>query len=89
MRAQADKRTSGQGQRIAGSLVRAIPLWAGLMALPAPLVAAYDVVEVPNGGTIAGTVTLIGPAPLPKGFNLVTFPDPEYCGRISNGKVLH
>lgn len=63
----------------------AIVLCAGTMAALAPSVSAYDVVEVPSGGTITGTVTLIGPAPLPKGFNLVTFPDPEYCGRISNG----
>jgi hypothetical protein len=35
---------------------------------------------------------LSGPIPEPKGFNLVTFPDPTYCGRISNGKgwrLLH
>jgi len=45
----------------------------------------YGVVEVRDGGVIAGTVTLDGPPPEPKGFNLVTFPDPEYCGRISDG----
>lgn len=53
---------------------------------------AYEVVEVENGGTISGVVTLKGPAPKPKAFNLVTFPDPEYCGRISNGdgwRLLH
>lgn len=70
----------------------AIVLYAGTIAALAPSVSAYDVVEAPSGGTITGTVTLIGPAPLPKGFNLVTFPDPEYCGRISNGngwRLLH
>ena len=46
---------------------------------------AYDVVDVDNGGTITGVVTLQGAIPTPKAFNLVTFPDPEYCGRISNG----
>ena len=46
---------------------------------------AYDVVEVENAGTITGIVTLKGQTPAPKAFNLVTFPDPEYCGRISNG----
>ena len=53
---------------------------------------AYDVVEVQHGGTIEGTVTLSGPVPEPKGFNLITFPDPAYCGRISNGqgwRLLH
>jgi hypothetical protein len=47
---------------------------------------AYDVVEVQDGGTITGIVTLNGRPPAPKAYNLVTFPDPEYCGRISDGR---
>src|SRR5512132_3624986 len=47
---------------------------------------SYDVVEVQRGGTLDGRVTLAGAVPEPKGFNLITFPDPAYCGRISNGK---
>jgi len=47
---------------------------------------AYEVAKVDHGGTIFGRVNLIGEAPKPKAFNLITFPDPEYCGRISNGK---
>ena len=47
---------------------------------------SYEVVEVRDGGTIEGRVTLQGTVPDPKGFNLITFPDPQYCGRISNGK---
>ncbi len=53
---------------------------------------AYEVVEVQHGGTVTGRITLSGPVPEPKGFNLITFPDPAYCGRISNGKgwrLLH
>ncbi len=53
---------------------------------------AYEVVEVEHSGTIEGTITLDGPVPEPKGFNLITFPDPAYCGRISNGRgwrLLH
>jgi hypothetical protein len=46
---------------------------------------AYDVINVEDGGTIKGTVTLKGTAPAPKAYNLITFPDPEYCGRISDG----
>ncbi len=46
---------------------------------------AYEVIDVQHSGTIEGTVTLDGPVPEPKGFNLITFPDPAYCGRISNG----
>ena len=49
-------------------------------------VSAYRVAEVEHGGSISGRVTLQGqPMPTSQGFNLVTFPDPEYCGRISNG----
>ena len=53
---------------------------------------SYDVIEVPHGGTIEGTIRLEGAVPEPKGFNLITFPDPAYCGRISNGRgwrLLH
>ena len=46
---------------------------------------AYEVTEVKEGATIQGTVTLKGAAPPPKAYNLITFPDPEYCGRISDG----
>ncbi|WP_447979586.1 carboxypeptidase regulatory-like domain-containing protein [Candidatus Nitrospira bockiana] len=61
----------------------AASLWLSVFGVR---VHAYDVVDVPNGGTIAGIVTLKGQTPAPKAFNLVTFPDPEYCGRISNGQ---
>ena len=47
---------------------------------------AYQEVQVTDGGTITGKVTLKGNKPAPRGFNLVTFPDPVYCGRISNGQ---
>ncbi|HEU4684455.1 MAG TPA: carboxypeptidase regulatory-like domain-containing protein [Nitrospira sp.] len=72
--------------------------WLRVMVLAVMLLAypvtggAYDVIDVHDGGTITGTVKLDGPVPEPKGFNLITFPDPAYCGRISNGKgwrLLH
>ncbi len=47
---------------------------------------AYQEVTVTDGGTITGKVTLKGNKPAPRGFNLVIFPDPVYCGRISNGQ---
>lgn len=47
---------------------------------------AYEEASVTNGGTLVGIVTLKGGKPVPRGFNLVTFPDPLYCGRISNGQ---
>jgi carboxypeptidase family protein len=46
----------------------------------------YEEITVANGGSLAGTVTLLGEVPKPKGYNLVTFPDPVYCGRISDGR---
>lgn len=47
---------------------------------------AYEESRVMDGGTLTGTVKLMGDVPKPKGYNLVTFPDPVYCGRISNGQ---
>lgn len=46
---------------------------------------AYDEIAVTDGGSITGTVTMTGGKPTPKGYNLITFPDPVYCGRISTG----
>jgi hypothetical protein len=46
---------------------------------------AYEEVTVTDGGSISGTVTMTGGKPTPKGYNLITFPDPVYCGRISTG----
>ena len=46
---------------------------------------AYEETTVVDGGTITGKVTMTGGKPTPKGFNLVIFPDPVYCGRISTG----
>jgi hypothetical protein len=46
---------------------------------------AYEGMPVKDGGTITGKVTMTGGKPTPKGFNLITFPDPVYCGRISTG----
>jgi polysaccharide lyase family 4-like protein len=48
-------------------------------------VGAYEEVPVTDAGTLVGVVTFKGGKPVPRGFNLVTFPDPVYCGRISNG----
>ncbi len=46
---------------------------------------SYTEVKVTNGGTIRGQVTLKGDKPRPMAFNLVTIPDPVFCGRISTG----
>ncbi|MGQ0665478.1 MAG: hypothetical protein ACT4O4_00430 [Nitrospiraceae bacterium] len=47
---------------------------------------AYEEVPVTDGGTVSGTIMLAGEVPKPKGYNLVTLPDPYYCGRISDGQ---
>ena len=63
-----------------------------VMTVTASAAIAYDVIDVQHGGSIEGTVALEGAVPEPKGFNLITFPDPQYCGRISNGhgwRLLH
>lgn len=76
---------AGMSHRLQIAMVLALTVNAG----PA---LSYDVIEVEHGGTIEGTVILEGAVPEPKGFNLITFPDPQYCGRISNGsgwRLLH
>ncbi len=47
---------------------------------------AYEEIAVPDGATITGVVKLDGQVPKPKGYNLLTLPDPYYCGRISDGQ---
>jgi len=39
---------------------------------------AYEEASVTDEGTLVGIVTLKGGKPVPRGFNLVTFPDPMY-----------
>ena len=56
-----------------------------LLSIPASSLWGYEVKEIAGGGTVKGTVSLSGKVPDPKAYNLVIFPDPEYCGRISNG----
>ena len=55
------------------------------MMITSPFGWAYEEAPVENGGTLTGEVKLLGKVPVPKGYNLVTFPDPLYCGRISDG----
>ena len=68
------------------SILSLIIILAVLLTGESPLALAYEVMNVEAGGTIRGTVTLKGIPPSPKAYNLITFPDPEYCGRISDGK---
>jgi len=65
-------------------LVLILAVWM-MMAGSIPSASAYEEIQVTDGGTITGTVTMSEGKPIPKGFNLITFPDPVYCGRISTG----
>ncbi len=46
---------------------------------------AYTEHPVAHGGHITGKVILKGSPPPPKAFNLITYPEPVFCGRISTG----
>ena len=46
---------------------------------------AYTEQPVTHGGHVTGKVTVKGPTPPPKAFNLITYPEPVFCGRISTG----
>ncbi|UCE64091.1 MAG: carboxypeptidase regulatory-like domain-containing protein [Nitrospirota bacterium] len=61
----------------------AIGLSAGLFHQPVG--AAYKEINVVGGGAISGKVTIEGGKPRPMAFNLVTIPDPVFCGTISTG----
>jgi hypothetical protein len=50
----------------------ALGLWLGLVCATA---FAYEEIQVTDGGTISGKVTITAGKPIPKGFNLVTFPE--------------
>lgn len=56
-------------------------IFSAVLLMGASAVGAYDEIQVTEGGTIAGKVTITEGKPIPKGFNLITFPDPVYCGR--------
>ena len=60
-------------------------LGVGLAALFAQTAWSYDEIKVTNGGSIQGAVTIEGGKPRPMAFNLVTIPDPVFCGTISTG----
>ncbi len=51
-----------------------------------PLASAYDEIEVSNGGSISGTITLNGAIPVPRVFALIQFPFGPFCKKISDGQ---
>lgn len=69
--------------------MRSQGVWSVVFGLSVALCAQpawpYDEMSVTNGGTIQGKVTIKGGKPRPMAFNLVTIPDPVFCGTISTG----
>lgn len=66
-------------------MTRAMVLAVAIMLVCSAPARAYEEIAVSDGGGISGKVTITGGKPIAKGFNLITFPDPVYCGRISTG----
>ena len=64
---------------------RLILILAAWLMVTGATVWAYEEIHITDGGTITGKVMITAGKPVPKGFNLITFPDPVYCGRISTG----
>ncbi|MGE5712078.1 MAG: carboxypeptidase-like regulatory domain-containing protein [Nitrospira sp.] len=60
-------------------------LLLGWLVLAGATAWGYEEIQVTDGGTITGKAAITAGKPIPKGFNLITFPDPVYCGRISTG----
>jgi len=56
------------------------------ICLPSSKSWAYEEERVTNAGTYSGKVTLTGTVPPPRRFHLITFPNMEYCGTVSDGK---
>jgi hypothetical protein len=46
---------------------------------------AYESGTVADGAAVRGKITLTGPVPDPKEFELRRYPDREYCGALSDG----
>jgi len=47
---------------------------------------AYEVIDVSNGGSISGKITMEGKLPEARVFSLVLYPFGEFCKKISDGK---
>ena len=65
--------------------MKALVLVFGWLLMTGATAWAYEEIQVTDGGAVTGKVAITAGKPIPKGFNLVTFPDPVYCGRISTG----
>ena len=66
-------------------MMKGLLLIFGWLLLGSATAWAYEEIQVTDGGTVTGKVTITAGKPIPKGFNLVTFPDPVYCGKNFDG----
>ena len=80
--AMCNARMLAEGKMASRSFALVLALTVGIGVSP---VWSYTEVTVRNGGTVSGRITLVGGTPRPMAFNLVTIPDPVFCGRISTG----
>lgn len=58
----------------------------GIMITFNGLVLAQATDSLTKTGNVTGTITVVGKLPQIRKFNLATYPDPYYCGRVSDGK---
>ncbi len=56
----------------------------GIIGEPAAF--GYEEIDIQNGGSIAGTITLDGAIPEPRVFALIQFPFGPFCKKISDGQ---
>ncbi|MFQ5780978.1 MAG: hypothetical protein ACE5HN_09385, partial [Nitrospiria bacterium] len=62
-------------------------LLLGLVGLVGhPVAFGYEAVDVSNGGSISGKVTLNGAMPKPRVFALINYPFGRFCKKISDGQ---
>jgi hypothetical protein len=67
-------------------LSMALLIWMGVAFSGDPVAFGYEEIDVSNGGTITGKVTLRGPIPEPRVFALVLYPFGPFCKKISDGQ---
>jgi len=55
--------------------------------------AQYEEAVVSDGGAISGAIIFSGPPPAPQLYQLIQFPQPDYCGKVQNdgngNRVVH
>lgn len=63
-----------------------VALILGILLSLSPFARAYEEIDVQEGGTLQGRITLQGPVPPPRIFPLVLYPFGPFCKKISDGE---